>query len=132
VGVGRQLAQYYCPDLEDWPGAWQIERGDVAIGQRIVAAFKPFLIHLLQQGLTRKTLARHRDNLWLLGGEIIKRRHRHRDDVEPDERPVEDVLLDLLEDEGGPLLCPKISEAQQKSFDATCRRFYRFLAQLSV
>lgn len=121
--AARSLAQY-CPDLDDWPGSWQIERGDAAVGQRIVAAFKPFLLDLLHQGLARKTLARHRDNLWLLGGEVIERRHR---DSEPDQRPVDEVLLDLVYDEGGPLLWPDLSETQQKSFDTTCRKFYRFL-----
>ncbi len=122
--AARSPAQY-CPDLDDWPGSWQIERGDTAVGQRIVAAFKPFLLDLLHQGLARKTPARHRDNLWLLGGEVIERRHR---DSEPDQRPVEKVLLDLVYDDGGPLLWPALSEAQQKSFDATCRKFYRFPA----
>lgn len=41
--------------------------------------------------------------------------------------PVEKVTFDLLEEEGGPLIWPKISEQQQDAFDASCRKFYRFL-----
>ena len=32
---------------------------------------KPLLRHLLRLELSRKTLRKHRDNLWLLGGELI-------------------------------------------------------------
>jgi len=32
-------------------------------------------LHLLEQGLTRKTLNLHRDNLWALGGELIRDLH---------------------------------------------------------
>src|SRR5712691_8404965 len=42
--------------------------------------------------------------------------------------PVERLLCDLIED-GGPLLYHCDSEEQQRSFDATCRKFQRFLPQ---
>jgi hypothetical protein len=35
--------------------------------------------------------------------------------------------LNLLEEDGGPLIFPRITEQEQDSFDATCRKFYRFL-----
>ena len=40
-----------CPDLPQWPQRWQIASGDLAVGERIVEAFKPFLRHLIQRGL---------------------------------------------------------------------------------
>ena len=43
-------------------------RRDLRPGQQIVECLKPFLLHLLDAGLSRTTLRRHRDNLWLLGG----------------------------------------------------------------
>src|ERR1700675_907787 len=61
----------YCPDLEQWPRSWMYEERDLSPGQQIVECFKPFLRHLLRLELSRKTLRKHRDNLWLLGGEII-------------------------------------------------------------
>jgi hypothetical protein len=124
--VSAQSLAHYCPDLETWPNSWEIARGDVAIGQRIVAALTPFLLDLLHHGLTDKTLARHRDHLWMLGGEVIGRRH---DDADLCKRPVEDVLFDLIEEEGGPLIWPNITESKQKAFDATCRKLYRFHTQ---
>jgi hypothetical protein len=41
--------------------------------------------------------------------------------------PAEQVLLDLVDDDGGPLLSHGQSETEQRSFDATCRKFFRFL-----
>lgn len=114
----------FCPDLAEWPRSWRGEDSDVIIGQNIVELLKPFLVDLLRQGLADKTLARHRDHAWLLGGEIIRRRH---DDPALCKQPVETLLFNLIEEEGGPLIWPRITESEQKSFDATCRKLYRFL-----
>ena len=43
-------------------------------------------------------------------------------------QPIEQVVGDLIDDEGGPLLSHGESEAEQRAFDATCRKFARFLA----
>jgi len=64
----------YCPDIEDWPKSWSYEESDLAPGQLIVELFKPFLLHLLAKKLATSTLRRHRDHLWMLGGEVIRRR----------------------------------------------------------
>jgi len=92
----------------------------------MVECFKPFLRHLLNLELSGKTLRQHRDNLWLLGGELI--RHLH---ASPRlrRRPIEQVVLQVLDDEGGPLISYGATEQQQRSFDATCCRFYRFLKE---
>lgn len=113
-----------CPDLAQWPLSWRVEAGDVIIGQCIIETLKPFLLDLLRQPLANKTLARHRDHVWLLGGEIIRRRH---DDPELCQQPVKMLIFNLIEEDGGPLIWPRISESEQNSFDATCRKFYRFL-----
>jgi hypothetical protein len=88
--------------------------------------FKPFLIHLLSHELARKTLRLHRDHLCTLGGEIIRRLH---EDPPLRRRPIQRVLTEFLDDEGGPLMYPLITEAEQRSFDSTCRKLYRFLQQ---
>jgi hypothetical protein len=115
----------YCPDLDQWPGSWKYEERDVSPGQQIVECFKPFLRHLLSLGLSRKTLRNHRDNLWRLGGEIISDLH---ETPRLRKRPIDQVLLAALNDEDGPLLS-RASEDEQRSFDATCRKFYRFLKE---
>lgn len=115
-----------CPDLVNWPELWAIEHDDVAIGQRIVDSIRPFLIDILQHALADKTLARHRDHLQMLGGEIICRRHDH---PELAKQPVDELLLNLIEEDGGPLIWPRITESAQNAFDSTCRKLYRFLKQ---
>ena len=96
----------------------------MAVGQRIVEFFKPFLLHMIGERLATKTLHRHRDNLWLLGGELIKRRY---DDTQLKKMSVDKAILHMIEGDGGPLIWPSITEAEQESFDATCRKFYKFL-----
>ena len=115
-----------CPDLTEWPLSWQVEESDVIIGQYIIEALKPFLYELLRKSLADKTLLGHRDHLRMLGGEIIRRRH---DDPELCKQPVRMLIFNLIEEEGGPLIWPRISESRQNSFDATCRKLYRFLQQ---
>jgi hypothetical protein len=69
-------------------------------------------------------LRQHRDNLWVVGGEAIRL-------VQMDSglrrRSIEQVVLDLIGDNGGPLLSHGQSEAEQRSFDATCRKLFRLL-----
>jgi hypothetical protein len=64
-----------CPDLDQWPTSRMYERRDLSPGRQMVECFKPFLHHLLSWRLSRKTLRQHRDNLWLLGGELIRDLH---------------------------------------------------------
>jgi hypothetical protein len=114
----------YCPDLEQWPAAWCGDDSDLPPGQAIVEFFKPFLLHMLDEGLATKTLHRHRDHLWLLGGELIRRRY---DDPKLKKMSVAKAIDELIEEEGGPLIFPRITEVDQNAFDATCRKLYKFL-----
>ena len=114
------------PDLDDWPQSWHVEPADIVVGQLIVQALTPFLLHLLDQRLAKATLRRHRDNLWALGGELIRCRY---DDDELAKKHVKDALRQLIEGDGGPLMWPRITEAQQDSLDATCRKLNRFLRE---
>jgi hypothetical protein len=98
---------------------------DLPPGEKIVECFVPFLRHLLSLSLSRKTIRKHADNLWILGGEIIRDLNET-----PSLRkvPVEELIFDVVQ-EGGPLLYHADSEEQQRSFESTCRKFRRFLAQ---
>jgi hypothetical protein len=113
-----------CPDLDRWPQRWSGDDSDIPFGERIVERLKPFLLHLLKQGLATKTLKRHRDHLWMLGGEIIRRFHA---DPTLRRKSINTVLLESLDPDGGPLIWPRITEQQQDSLDATCRKLYQFL-----
>jgi|ERR1017187_6030160 hypothetical protein len=116
----------YCGDLQDWPERWMGEEKDLPAGRRIVECFTPFLLHLAASGLSRKTIQKHVDNLWILGGEIIRDVNEN-----PSLRKVtaEQLLRNVLHQEGGPLI-HNGSEDEQRSFDSTCRKFHRFLIQL--
>jgi hypothetical protein len=126
IPAGHTTLESLCSDLATWPALWEVEHSDLPIGQCIVEAIQPFLIDLLHQGLADKTLARHRDHLQMLGGEIIRRCHDHPDLAKQSAR---DMLFNLVDDDGGPLIWPTITESAQNAFDATCRKLHRFLNQ---
>jgi len=118
-----------CPELEDWPRSWHVEPADILNGQQIVQVLMPFLLHLLHlldQRLAKATFRRHRDNLWMLGGELIRCRY---DDDELAKPHVKDALRQLTRDDGGPLMWPRITESEQDSLDTTCRKLNRFLRE---
>lgn len=118
--------QTYCPDLDEWPRSWAGDARDIPPGLRMVEYFKPFLRDLLARNLSRQTLRQHRDNIWVLGGEVISQLQI---DSGLRRRPIEQLVRDLIGDDGGPLLSHHQSEAEQRSFDATCRKLFRFLTQ---
>jgi hypothetical protein len=120
-----QLSRY-CPDLANWPQSWSFDDPDLPPGRSIVQCLTPFLLHLLEQQLAAKTLRKHRDNLWLLGGELIRERY---DDDQLMQLPIDQLIGNRIDDEGGPLIYPRITESAQESFDATCRKLHRFLNQ---
>jgi len=121
--MAAQLARY-CPDLAQWPKKWAYDDPDILIGERIVEYLTPFLLHLLEQNLATKTLRRHRDNLWLLGGEVI--RERYESDATA-KKSIDEIINEMVQQNGGPFMHPRISEEEQDSFDATCRKYHRFL-----
>jgi len=115
-----------CPGLHRWPQSWHVEPADIAIGKAIVRAFAPFLLHLLDQGLARATVRRHSNNLWLLGGEIIRRRY---EDDELAGQDVRQAIRQLIDRDGGPTIWPRVSETEQDSLDSTCRKLDRFMRE---
>ena len=96
---------------------------DLPPGEHLVALFRPFLEHLAASNLSPKTIQKHVDNTWVLGGEIITELN-----YTPSLRkaPVEKILADMIKD-GGPILHHGDSEEQQRSFESTCRKLWRFL-----
>src|SRR5229473_4180267 len=116
----------YCRGLNDWPRSWMGWEKDVPPGEKLVACFRPFLEYLVASSdLSPKTIQKHVDNLWALGGEIIRDLNET-----PSLRkaPVEALVFDVLKEEG-PLLYHCDSEERQRSFESTCRKFRRFLEQ---
>ena len=98
---------------------------DLPPGEALVVCFRPFIEHLAASSLSPKTIRRHVDNLWLLGGEITRELN-----YTPARRKVvaQKLLRDVVGADGGPLI-HKGSEEEQRSLDSTCRKLHRFLNQ---
>jgi hypothetical protein len=118
----RHDLEHYCRDLNGWPRSWMGLEKDLLPGEQLLTLFRPFLENLAASDLSPKTIQKHVDNMWALGGEFIR-------DLNYDQslrkRPVEQHLFEMIED-GGPLLYDG-GEDQQRSFDSTCRKLRRFL-----
>lgn len=115
----------YCRDLDNWPRSWMGLEKDLPPGEGLVVCFRPFIEHLAALGLSTKTVRQHVDNLWSLGGEIIRDLHY---DPSLRKKAAERLLRDTIHADGGPLV-HNGSEEAQRSFDSTCRKLYRFLSQ---
>ena len=101
-----------------------MDEADIATGEALVGVLASFVESLASRGLAPRTIRRHVDNLWLLGGEIISKIN-----VFPDERQktVWELLDTWVDDEGGPLSTHLQSDGDRKSFDSTCRKLHAFL-----
>jgi hypothetical protein len=110
--------------MDQWPDSWAGVAADKPFGVALVAEFRTFLVYLQTLGLSPKTVRRHVDNLWVIGGEIIRQLN-----YEPALRKTKprQLLLDTVALGEAPLV-PHASEAQQRRFDATARRLLRFLS----
>jgi hypothetical protein len=115
----------YCRNLHDWPCSWMGLEKDLPPGDQLLTHFRPFIEHLASSSLSPKTIRRHVDNLWLLGGEIIRDLHY---DPSLRKRATEQLLRSVIREDGGPLI-HNGSEDEQRSFDSTCRKLHRFLTQ---
>ena len=103
---------------------------DVPPGEKLMACFRPFLDYLVAcANMSPRTIQRHVDNLWALGGEIIRDLY---EDPSLRRKNIAQILADRIDDEGGPLVYAMESEEdQQRSFDSACKKLHRFLSQSS-
>jgi hypothetical protein len=124
---GPKVAAYQGPSLVDamdtWTEGWAGLAEDVPVGRGIVAELRPFVVHLEQRGLAPTTVRAHVNNLWVIGGEIIREVNE-----EPRQRKLaaRKLLLKAI-DLGEAPLARGVSEADQNAIDATARRLLRFM-----
>jgi hypothetical protein len=112
-----------CPDFPEWPNRWSSVKKDIPYGQGVLDSMRAFLVDLISRGLTKRTIRTHLDNLWLLGGEII----RSVSMFDQYNIPPEENLRRNVDEEGGPYCAHLLSESQQRSYDATCRKLHKYL-----
>ena len=111
--------------IDAWPESWAGLEDDVRIGVELAAPMRPFILHLRDSGLARKTIRRHLDNTWAIGGEIIR---ELQDDEERRGWTGERLLLNAVGDDEAPLLYHG-TEAEQRSADATARKLHKYLTR---
>jgi hypothetical protein len=115
-------------DMDDWPNRWAGDKSDLPIGGEIVQTMHSFLLAMMEDGQAPTTINRHLNNLWLLGGEIIYQIH---DDRKLKKASGKELIMRFVDEEGGPLSRHLSTEEEQKPFDGTCRKLYRFLKKES-
>ena len=110
--------------MQEWPRSWAGCTQDVPVGRALVQILRPFVIHLYGQNLSPRTVRRHLDNAWLIGGEIIRR-------INDEPRLRRTAPLELLVGAvaaGEAPLVDQLNEVEQAALDATARKLLRFLS----
>jgi len=100
------------------------DSADLLFGDKIIEAMRTFVQHLMESGLSDKTLKRHLDNLWLLGGEIVHDIHYHNEYKTADPA---NIIKEAVEFEGVSYHDSLCSDADLKSFKSTCRKYHNYL-----
>ena len=110
--------------MQPWPQSWSGTAADISTGKNLVRLFLPFVEYLQNQNFTCKTIRRHVDNLWCIGGEIIR-------DINLDsalaQQPAASLLHSAIADGAAPLV-RDASQSEQDAIDATARKLAKFLA----
>ena len=68
TGTQRHDLEHYCRDLNGWPGSWMGLEKDLPPGEQLLNLVRPFLESLAASDLSPKTIQKHVDNMWVLGG----------------------------------------------------------------
>lgn len=116
-------AEDICSDFLTWPERWKGTEQDKRYGQDLLEAMRPFIDYLIAKGLKHQTIRRHMDNLWVLGGEIIRSVSTN------DEygNLAAESLRDSVGPDGGPFCSGFQYEWEMTSYDTTCRKLHKFL-----
>jgi hypothetical protein len=96
-------------------------------GRAVGGLLPPFPGRTGRFGAVAEDHSENVDNLWALGGEIIRNLN---ETPSLRSKSIEDILGDRIDDEGGTLVYALESEElQQRSLDSTCKKFYLFRRQ---
>jgi hypothetical protein len=129
IGPFNPTPLLYYKDFYTWSESWMGEEKDRAIGDAILQEYVPFIESLVQQGLAKSTIKKHMLNLCVLGSEIIG---RIQDEPRRKKWPAKKLLLEYLDDEGGPLThCWDPNDDTDfkniMAYDSVCRKLYMFI-----
>lgn len=117
----------YCKSFHLWPSNWMGTDEDLGTGEKILNGITPFILHLHNLGLSKKTIVKHMDNLWVLGSQIISEMNYYDDTVYRKMKP-NNLLLEFVSSEGGPFPSKMgLNTNLIDSYDSTCKKLYKFL-----
>jgi len=114
-----------CNDFNEWPSSWSEGEDDLSYSRKLLEIFEEFVENLCKSGLSTKTIRRHMDNLWQLGGELVRR-------VNLEKKYsvfVKEHLIEHVDAEGGPYCHHLDIEEDLRSYDATCKKLFRYVTQ---
>ena len=118
----------YCKNINEWPESWEIDSDDIRVGKAILEYFKAFLLYKIEKGRSKKTIKNDSNYLWALGGELISRINE--DDNERKLSPKE-LILNYIDDSGGPLWHHASSELEHNQYDSVCKQLFKFITHPS-
>lgn len=116
----------WVPDFDEWPKSWMGIEEDLAYGRKLLSWFANFLQALYDEGMSRKSFARYRDNLWLLGGTIIREVSLYE---EYQDDPLEKLAESVADDGILPDHYDQMTQAELRAFERMCRRFEKYLGE---
>lgn len=119
----------YDKDFYTWPEEWMCYEEDIPVGNAILQEYVPFIESLIQRNLANSTIKKYMMNLCVLGSTIIG---RIQDETRQKKWPAKKLLLEYLDDEGGPLTrCWDLNDDTDfkniMAYDSVCRKLYRFM-----
>lgn len=123
---GSESFRVWVPNFDDWPKSWMGNEKDLVYGRQLLSWFSCFLQALHDDGMAKKTFAQYRDNLWLLGGTIIREvslNGGYQDD------PLEKLVEAVADDGILPDHSDQMSEVELEAFERMCRRFKKYLGK---
>lgn len=118
--VGQSLLE----KARNWPNAWAGSSESLPQAEALLVTLVPFLESLVAAGLAPTTLHRHFGNIWLMGGELMRAAEL---DPTSHEMSSFDLLLTCIDEEGGPICKHVTSDQEQRSYDSTCRKLFKFM-----
>jgi len=121
-----QLLKEYVKNIDEWPGAWEIDQADLIIGAAILVSFKLFLLDRIEKGRAKKTIKMYASYLWVLGGELIRQVNDN-----PRERKLttQELILKYVDDSGGPYWRHASDELEHQQYDSVCKQLFKFLTE---
>ncbi len=111
---------------QNWDQDWSIYKEDRNLSKKIIPIFESYLINILEKGVSKKTINRHKNACHALGGYIIGEIYGYGNNPFSGNENGEQIILHYIDENGGPLVHHD-NETWQKEVDAMCRKLFDVL-----